>query len=69
MTRFIEVSHPIEPGMETYPGLPAPRADVVLDYEASRPRYQDQAEFFIASLHLCGNTGTYVDAPDRKSVV
>jgi arylformamidase len=62
-SRFIEVSHPVEPGMETYPGLPAPRAEVVLDYEASRPRYQGRAEFFIASLHLCGNTGTYVDAP------
>ena len=65
-SRFIEVSHPIEPGMETYPGLPAPRAEVVLDYDVSRPRYQDRAEFFIASLHLCGNTGTYVDAPVHR---
>jgi kynurenine formamidase len=64
--RFIEVSHPVEPGMETYPGLPAPRAEIVLDYEASRPRYQGRAEFFIASLHLCGNTGTYVDAPVHR---
>lgn len=64
--RFIEVSHPVEAGMETYPGLPAPRCGVVLDYEASRARYQDRAEFFIASLHLCGNTGTYVDAPVHR---
>ena len=64
--RFIEVSHPIEPGMGTYPGLPAPRAEAVLDYDASRPRYQDRAEFFIASLYLCGNTGTYVDAPVHR---
>ena len=66
-SRFIEVSHPVEPGMETYPGLPAPRAEVVLDYEASLPRYQNRAEFFIASVHLCGNTGTYVDAPVRHA--
>ncbi|HXN49780.1 MAG TPA: cyclase family protein [Bryobacteraceae bacterium] len=66
MTRFIEVSHPVEAGMETYPGLPAPRVDIVMDYEASRPRYQNQAEFFIASLHLCGNTGTYVDSPMHR---
>jgi len=66
MSRFIEVSHPIVPGMETYPGLPAPRADVIMDYEVSRPRYENQAEFFIASLHLCGNTGTYVDAPVHR---
>ena len=66
MSIFIEVSHPVEPGMETYPGLPAPRVDVVMDYEASRPKYQNQAEFYIASLHLCGNTGTYVDAPVHR---
>ena len=61
--RFIELSHTIEPGMKTYPGLPEPRAEILLDHEASRPRYQDQSEFLIASLHLCGNTGTYVDSP------
>src|SRR5262249_23355693 len=53
-------------GMTTYPGLPVPEAHVVLDYDASRPRYQHRAEFFIASLHLCGNTGTYVDAPRHR---
>jgi len=61
--RFIDVSHPIEPGMQTYPGLPVPEAKVFFDYDESRERYQGQAEFYIASLHLCGNTGTYVDAP------
>src|SRR5271170_8132844 len=62
----IDLSHPIVPGMKTYPGLPVPEAHVVLDYDASRARYRDQAEFFIASLHLCGNTGTYVDAPRHR---
>src|SRR5439155_496071 len=52
--------------MKTYPGLPEPQVDVVVDYEASRQRYQDKAEFYIASLHLCGNTGTYVDAPRHR---
>ncbi|MEZ5354297.1 MAG: cyclase family protein [Bryobacteraceae bacterium] len=64
--RFVEVSHPIEPGMRTYPGLPVPEVEVVLDYDTSRERYQNQAEFYIASLHLCGNTGTYVDAPIHR---
>jgi kynurenine formamidase len=63
MPRFIEVSHVIEPGMTTYPGLPAPRVEVLMDHEGSRERYQHKAEFLIASLHLCGNTGTYVDSP------
>lgn len=64
--RIIDVSHPIEPGMKTYPGLPVPRAEVVLDYQASRERYAEGTEFFIASLHLCGNTGTYVDSPRHR---
>jgi arylformamidase len=66
VTRFIELSHTIVPGMKTYPGLPEPRAEVFFDYEASRPRYQNKSEFLIASLHLCGNTGTYVDAPIHR---
>lgn len=64
--RFVEVSHRIVPGMTTYPGLPVPTAEVVVDYEASRARYEGRAEFFIASLHLCGNTGTYVDSPRHR---
>jgi kynurenine formamidase len=59
----IDLSHPIVPGMKTYPGLPTPEAHVVVDYEASRARYEGKAEFLNASLHLCGNTGTCVDAP------
>jgi kynurenine formamidase len=66
MPRFVELSHPIVPGMKTYPGLPEPKVEVLLDYEASHERYQNQAEFYIASLHLCGNTGTYVDSPRHR---
>ncbi|MBC8025443.1 MAG: cyclase family protein [Steroidobacteraceae bacterium] len=61
--RFIEVSHVIEAGMVTYPGLPPPEVKVIVDHDTSRERYQNKSEFLIASLHLCGNTGTYVDAP------
>ncbi len=64
--RFIEVSHPIEAGMKTYPGLPEPRAEVLLDFDQSQTRYAGGTEFFIASLHLCGNTGTYVDSPFHR---
>ena len=63
---FIEISHVIEPGMVTYPGLPAPEVKVIVDHESSRERYQNKSEFLIASLHLCGNTGTYVDAPIHR---
>ena len=64
--KFIEISHSIEAGMKTYPGLPEPKDVVFVDYEASRPKYEGKAEFYIASLHLCGNTGTYVDAPIHR---
>jgi arylformamidase len=64
--RFIEVSHRVVPGMKTYPGLPEPTVDVIVDYESSRERYGGKAEFLIASLHLCGNTGTYVDSPHHR---
>jgi kynurenine formamidase len=60
---FIELSHPIEAGMQTYPGMPVPERPVLMDHASSRERYAGQAEFLIASLHLCGNTGTYVDSP------
>jgi len=66
VVRFIEVSHRIVPGMKTYPGLPEPTVDVIVDYESSRERYGGKAEFLIASLHLCGNTGTYVDSPHHR---
>jgi arylformamidase len=66
MRQFIELSHVIEPGMTTYPGLPPPEAHVLVDYDTSRARYGGQAEFFIASLHLCGNTGTYIDSPRHR---
>lgn len=63
---IIDVSHAIGAGMETYPGLPAPRVEILIDYEASRARYAGQSEFLIGSYHLCGNTGTYVDAPIHR---
>jgi len=62
--RFFELSHPIVEGMETYRPLPTPRVEVLNDYDASR--YEGKSEFLIASLHLCGNTGTYVDSPRHR---
>src|SRR5947208_1215998 len=40
-------------------------SEVLLDHQASRLHGRNQAEF-IASLHLCGNTGTYVDSPAHR---
>lgn len=43
MSRFIDVSHPVAEGMETYRPLPPPRVEVLSDYDASR--YEGKAEF------------------------
>ena len=64
MSHFIDVSHPVEEGMETCRPLPTPQVEVLNDYDASR--YDGKSEFLIASLHLCGNTGTYVDSPRHR---
>jgi arylformamidase len=64
MGRFIDVSHQVVEGMETYRPLPTPVVEVINNYDASV--YEGKSEFLIASLHLCGNTGTYVDSPRHR---
>ena len=64
MGRFIDLSHQVVEGMETYRPLPTPVVEVINNYDASV--YEGKSEFLIASLHLCGNTGTYVDSPRHR---
>jgi arylformamidase len=64
MTRPVDLSHQVVEGMETYRPLPVPRVEILNDYDASR--YEGKSEFLIASLHICGNTGTYVDSPRHR---
>jgi kynurenine formamidase len=64
--RLVELSHPIEDGMTTYPGLPVPGIQPFLTREASVERYAPGVTFAIDVLTLCGNTGTYVDSPFHR---
>ncbi len=64
--RLIDLSHPIEAGMSTYPGLPVPEIRQHLTREASRGHYAPGVEFRIDVITLCGNTGTYVDSPAHR---
>jgi kynurenine formamidase len=64
--RFVELSHDIEHGMITYPGLPAPSVSDWLSREASRARYAPETEFHLGRIDLLGNTGTYLDAPFHR---
>jgi kynurenine formamidase len=66
--RLIDLSHALEPGMPAYPGLPAPVFATVFthDESAARGLYAPGTTFQIASLSICGNTGTYIDAPFHR---
>lgn len=62
----VDLSHVIEDGMTTYPGLPGP---IVCDYltrERSRELYAPGTEFQIGVVTICSNTGTYVDSPFHR---
>jgi kynurenine formamidase len=62
----IDLSHPIEDGMLTYPGLPAPAIRPFLTREASRAHYAPGTEFHIGRIDMVANTGTYLDTPFHR---
>jgi kynurenine formamidase len=66
LRRLIDVSHEIEAGMITYPGLPAPVISDYLSREASRGRYAEGTTFQIGRIEMVANTGTYIDAPFHR---
>jgi len=64
--RLIDLSHTVEDGLVTYPGLPAPVMGLHLSREASRQRYAPGTEFQIDTIQMIGNTGTYLDSPFHR---
>ena len=66
MPRLVDLSHPIEHGMITYPGLPGPVVSDFMGREASRGHYAEGTTFHIARLRMVANTGTYLDAPFHR---
>ncbi len=68
MTRFVELSHTIEHGLTTYPGLPPPVISTYMSREASRPHYGEGVEFDIGRIEMVANTGTYLDTPFHRYV-
>ena len=66
MRRLIDVSHTVEHGMVTYPGLPAPMICDWMSREASRAKYAPGTEFQIGRIEMVANTGTYVDSPFHR---
>jgi arylformamidase len=66
MKKFIELNHILEDGMSAYPGLPRPKIGAYLDHEASRGRYENQAEFYLGKVEMVCNLGTYLDSPFHR---
>jgi len=63
---LIDLSHTIEHGMTTYPGIPGPIICDYLSREASRAQYAPGVEFQIGKIEMVANTGTYLDAPFHR---
>lgn len=64
--RLVELSHVIEDGMTTYPGLPAPVIGSHLSFEDSAAVYAPGTEFAIGRIEMVANTGTYLDTPAHR---
>jgi kynurenine formamidase len=64
--RLVDLSHAVEHGMTTYPGLPGPVITDHLSREASRDRYAPGTEFQIGRIDMVANTGTYLDTPFHR---
>jgi arylformamidase len=63
---LIDLSHTIEHGMTTYPGLPGPLICDYLSREASHSLYAEGVEFQIGKIEMVANTGTYLDSPFHR---
>lgn len=66
MSRLIDLSHPIEAGMTTYPGMPGPVINDYLSRADSKGRYDPGTEFSIGRIEMIANTGTYLDTPFHR---
>jgi kynurenine formamidase len=64
--RMIDLSHPIESGMITYKGLPAPLICDFMSRAQSERHYCAGTTFQISRIEMVANTGTYLDSPYHR---
>jgi arylformamidase len=64
--RIVDLSHVIEHGMTTYPGLPGPHICDFWTREGSAANYDDGSSFQIGRIDMVANTGTYLDTPFHR---
>jgi kynurenine formamidase len=63
-SRLLDLSHRIEPGMFTHPGLPGPTWKPFRTRE--QYRQSSGTDFQIDQVTMVGNTGTYLDSPFHR---
>jgi arylformamidase len=63
---IVDLSHVIEHGMTTYPGLPGPHICDFWTREGSAASYDDGSSFQIGRIDMVANTGTYLDSPFHR---
>jgi kynurenine formamidase len=64
--QLLDLSHVVEGGMITYPGLPGPVISDHMTFEDSRANYAAGTEFQIGRIEMVANTGTYLDTPAHR---
>ena len=64
--RIVDLSHVIEHGMTTYPGLPGPHICDFWERSSTAKNYDDGETFQIGRIDMVANTGTYVDSPFHR---
>lgn len=66
MARHIDLSHRIDDGLATYPGLPTPVVFEHLGRADAERIYGPGVTFQIGMITMCSNTGTYIDVPFHR---
>ena len=64
--RVVDLSHQIFDGLVTYPGIPGPVLGTHLSFDESAAHYAAGTEFFIGTISMAANTGTYLDTPAHR---
>jgi len=65
---IIDLSHSISHDMLTHPWMPKPRITEFISREQSASFLAPGVTFALAQVDICGNTGTYIDAPSQFHV-
>ena len=66
ISKFVDLSHTIAHGMNTYQGIPAPVIRDFLSREESKKNYEEGTEFHIGIIEIASNTGTYINVPFHR---